>query len=310
MASASSSSSAPPAVAIERSGDGTERCVRAVVEQYRAWLKRPTDDGFQSLITEWDHEHQQQPSSNAIIARLVELGFRALPRASDHDGRIHTAGVWRLPRDGITPTSELGRMLGLASPTGRPVAQALPDGSVECCVWVVVERYRAWLAHPTGGDGGFQSLGNAWDPPRTLGKGNEVMDRLRDLGFRVAMRPFDHGGRALFDVWMLPHDRVTSTSELGRMLGLAPLTQPEVDAIASEVSRLNAAFATWLLANPPDHHHHAQQSVERPVRFDVNAQDMNDAMRHELERVLVVFGWCYISHNGVRTASRLVRNRA
>jgi len=170
---------------------------------------------------------------------------------------------------------------------------------------VVVERYRAWLARPT--DGSFNSFGNAWDPPHTLGKGNEVMDRLRDLGFRVAMRPFDHGGRALFDVWMLPHDRVTSTSELGRMLGLAPLTQPELDAIASEVNRLNAAFAAWLLANPPGDRAHP---VERPIRFDVNAQDMSDAMRHELERVLVAFGWCYISQGGVRTASRLVRNRA
>lgn len=304
MASASSPS-ALPAAAIERSRDGTERCALAVVEQYRAWLKCPTADGcFESLITEWDREHH--PNSSAVIARLVELGFRALPRASDHDGRIHTAGVWRLLRDGITPTSELGRMLGLASPTGRPVAQALPDSSVECCVWVVVERYRAWLARPAGDAGSFNSFGNAWDPPHTLGKGNEVMGRLRDLGFRVAMRPFGHDGRALFDVWMLPHDRVVATSELGRMLGLAPLTQLEVDTIASEVNRLNAAFATWLLANPPGH----AQAVERPIRFDVNAGPMSDAMRHELERVLVAFGWCYISHNGVRTASRLVRNRA
>jgi len=172
---------------------------------------------------------------------------------------------------------------------------------------VVVERYRAWLARPT--DGSFNSFGNAWDPPHTLGKGNEVMERLRDLGFRVAMRPFDRDGRALFDVWMLPYDRVVATSELGRMLGLPSLTQPEVDAIASEVNRLNAQFTAWLLANPPDHHHHAQP-VERPIQFDVNAQDMSDAMRHELERTLVAHGWCYISQGGVRIASRLVRNRA
>lgn len=185
-----------------------------------------------------------------------------------------------------------------------PATHTLPDGSVECCVWVVVERYRAWLKRPA--DGGFNLFGNAWDLPHTLGKGNEVMERLRDLGFRVAMRPFDRDGRALFDVWMLPHVRVVATSELGRMLGLPSLTQPEVDAIALEVNRINAQLTAWLLATPPNH----SNPFERPIRFDVNAHHMSDAMRHELERTLVAHGWCYISQGGVRTASRLVRNRA
>jgi hypothetical protein len=111
----------------------------------------------------------------------------------------------------------------------------------EYFILTLVDDLREWRQRSPTVD--FRSTGASFDMFRRIGKANEILNRIAQLGFFFTLRP-DGKGDTKLDIWKPAGDRIDPAFELGRMLGPqqqpAPVPEPAGDRIdpAFELGRM------------------------------------------------------------------------